>query len=142
MLYCILSFLCWGIADFFYKVGNKNEKDKYSHLKTGVIVGYVMGLHATYYMITNNLDINYIDILKYLPVSLCYIVSMIIGYKGLKYIELSIASPIQNTSGVITAILLILFFKESYDLPAYIGIALVFIGIIIISIKEYKEILI
>ena len=139
MLYCILSFLCWGIADFFYKVGNKNEKDKYSHLKTGVIVGYVMGLHATYYMITNNLDINYIDILKYLPVSLCYIVSMIIGYKGLKYIELSIASPIQNTSGVITAILLILFFKESYDLPAYIGIALVFIGIIIISIKEYKE---
>ena len=64
---------------------------------------------------------------------------MVIGYKGLKYIELSISSPIQNTSGVITAILLMLFFKEVYDLPAYIGILLVFIGIIIISIKEYKE---
>ena len=139
MLYCLLSFLCWGVADLFYKIGNKNENDKYSHLKTGVIVGYVMGLHATIYMITNNLDINYMDMLKYLPVSLCYIASMVIGYKGLKYIELSISSPIQNTSGVITAILLILFFKESYDLPAYIGILLVFIGILIISIKEYKE---
>ena len=139
MLYCLLSFLCWGVADLFYKIGNKNEQDKYSHLKTGVIVGYVMGLHATIYMITNNLDINFIDLLKYLPVSLCYIASMVIGYKGLKYIELSISSPIQNTSGVITAILLILFFKEKYDLPAYIGIILVFIGVLIISIKEYKE---
>ena len=139
MIYCILSFLCWGIADLFYKIGNSNDKEKYSHLKTGVIVGYVMGLHATIYMITNNLSINFIDMLKYLPVSLCYIASMVIGYKGLKYIELSIASPIQNTSGVITAILLILFFQEKYDLPAYIGILLVFIGIVIISIKEYRE---
>ena len=139
MLYCLLSLICWGVADLFYKIGNKNEKEKYSHLKTGVIVGYVMGLHATIYMIVNNLNINYLDILKYLPVSLCYIASMVIGYKGLKYIELSISSPIQNTSGVITAILLLLFFKEKYDLPVYLGIVLVFIGILIVSIKEYKE---
>ena len=139
MIYCILSFLCWGIADLFYKIGNKNEIDKYSHLKTGVIVGYVMGIHATIYMFVNHISIDFIDLLKYLPVSLCYIASMIIGYKGLKYIELSIASPIQNTSGVITALLLILFFKEIYDFPVYIGIVLVFIGILIISIKEYKE---
>lgn len=139
MIYCILSFLCWGIADLFYKMGNKDKSDKNSHLKTGVIVGYVMGLHATLYMILNHLSINFLDIIKYLPISLCYIASMVIGYKGLKYIELSIASPIQNTSGVITSILLIIFFKEKYDLPAYLGILIVFIGIIIISIKEYKE---
>lgn len=139
MIYCLLSFLCWGIADLFYKMGNNDKKDKYSHYKTGAIVGLVMGLHATIYLIVNHLSINFIDILKYLPISFCYIASMVIGYKGLKYIELSISSPIQNTSGVITAILLILFFKESYELPAYIGILLVFIGILIISIKEYKE---
>ena len=131
MIYCLLSFLCWGIADLFYKMGNNDKKDKYSHYKTGAIVGLVMGLHATIYLIVNHLSINFIDILKYLPISFCYIASMVIGYKGLKYIELSISSPIQNTSGVITAILLILFFKESYELPAYIGILLVFIGIIL-----------
>ena len=139
MLYCLLSFICWGCADLFYKIGNNDSKDKHSHLKTGVIVGVVMGYHATIYMIYNNLSINIMDLIKYLPVSLCYIASMVIGYKGLKYIELSISSPIQNTSGVITALLLLIFFKESYDLPIYIGILLVFIGILIISIKEYKE---
>ena len=139
MLYCLLSFICWGCADLFYKIGNNDSKDKHSHLKTGVIVGVVMGYHATIYMIHNNLSINIMDLIKYLPVSLCYIASMVIGYKGLKYIELSISSPIQNTSGVITALLLLIFFKESYDLPIYIGILLVFIGILIISIKEYKE---
>ncbi len=139
MIYCILSFLCWGIADLFYKIGNKDPNEKNSHLKTGIFVGLVMGYHATIYMITNDLSVGIMDLLKYLPVSLCYIASMVIGYKGLKYIELSISSPIQNTSGVITALLLLLFFKEAYDIPIYLGILLVFIGILIISIKEYKE---
>jgi len=139
MIYCILSFICWGIADLFYKIGNNDEKDKYSHYKTGAVVGIVMGIHAIIYMLINHLNVDFVDILKYLPISFCYIASMVIGYKGLKYIELSIASPIQNTSGVITSILLILFFNEKYDFPAHLGIILVFIGILIISIKEYKE---
>ncbi len=139
MLYCILSFILWGAADLFYKKGNPSKKDTNSHLKTGAIVGLVMGLHATIYLIVNHLSINFIDFLKYLPISFCYIASMVIGYKGLKYIELSISSPIQNTSGVITALLLLIFFKEAYDMPVYIGIFLVFIGIVILSIIEYKE---
>lgn len=139
MLYCLLSFLCWGCADLFYKKGNNDSKDKYSYWKTGAIVGLVMGLHAFIYMIVNKTCVNMIDLIKYLPVSFCYIASMVIGYKGLKYIELSISSPIQNTSGVITAILLILFFKETYDILAYVGIGIVFLGILILSIKEYKE---
>ena len=139
MLYSLLSFLCWGSADLFYKKGNNDSKDKNSYFKTGAIVGIVMGIHAIIYMLVNGICVNFIDMIKYLPVSFCYIASMVIGYKGLKYIELSIASPIQNTSGVITSILLIIFFQEKYDLPAYIGIVLVFLGILILSIKEYKE---
>lgn len=139
MLYSLLSFLCWGSADLFYKKGNNDSKDKNSYLKTGAIVGIVMGIHALIYMLVNHICVNFIDMIKYLPVSFCYIASMVIGYKGLKYIELSIASPIQNTSGVITSILLILFFKEQYDFPAYLGIGIVFLGILILSIKEYKE---
>ncbi len=139
MAFSLLSFLCWGIADLFYKIGNKGKKDKYSYLKTGAIVGFVMGIHAVIYMLVKGLSINFIDMLKYLPVSICYILSMVIGYKGLKYLELSISSPVQNTSGVITSILLILFFKEKYDLLTYIAIGIVFIGIIIISLEERKE---
>ena len=135
-LYTLITFFCWGIADLFYKIGNK---EKYSHIKTGIIVGLVMGLHAIIYLIVNKVNINVIDLLKYLPVSLCYIFSMVIGYKGLQYIRLSISSPIQNTSGVISSILLVIFFKEVLNLPTIISFILIFIGIIILSFVELKE---
>ena len=134
----LLTFLCWGIADLFYKIGNKDEGD-YNHLKTSIMVGLIMGLHATIFLIFNHTSVTLIDIIKYLPVSFFYITSMVIGYKGLKYLELSISSPIQNTSGVITAILLLIFFKESYDLPFYIAAILIFIGIFSLSLTQIKE---
>lgn len=138
LLCTLLTFFCWGVADLFYKIGNKGE-NKYNHLKTGIIVGLVMGIHATIYLFINRVDIQIIDLLKYLPVSLCYIASMVIGYKGLKYLELSICSPIQNTSGVITALLLLFFFKETLSIPAYVAFAFIFIGIIMLSIIQLHE---
>jgi len=126
LLCAFLTFISWGIADLFYKIGNKSN-DKYNHLKTGLIVGLIMGIHATFYLLLNSVKIEFIDILKYLPVSLCYIASMVIGYKGLKYLELSIASPIQNTSGVITALLLLIFFKEKLSVYCYIAFFLIFV---------------
>jgi drug/metabolite transporter (DMT)-like permease len=134
----LLTFACWGIADLFYKLGNRKEF-KYSHLITGIIVGLVMGIHANIFLLVTKTNINFIDILKYLPVSFFYISSMVIGYKGLKYLELSISSPVQNTSGVITAILLLIFFKEKYDLPFYIAVLLIFIGIFFLSYIEVQQ---
>ena len=98
-----------------------------------------MGIHATIYMLVKRIDFNIIEIIRYLPVSLLYIISMVIGYKGLKYLELSIASPIQNCSGVITAILLLLFFKETLQIPAYIAFLLILTGVILLGIIESKE---
>ena len=136
ILFTLMTFLCWGIADVFYKLGNKEE---HSHIKTGVIVGLVMGIHGLMYLIINKVSINILDIVKYLPVSFFYISSMIIGYKGLRYLELSISSPIQNTSGIITSLLLVIFFKEVLNIPIVIAFILIFIGILILSLIELKE---
>ena len=141
IMYTLLTFLCWGIADVFYKIGNKGEEE-YNHLKTGIMVGLVMGIHASIILITSSTNITPMDIIKYLPISFCYISSMVIGYRGLKYLELSISSPIQNTSGIITALLLMIFFKESYDYPFFIALILIVIGITglsMIQIKDNKE---
>ena len=54
MIYCFLTFLFWGIADLFYKIGNREDK-KYNEIITGIIVGIVMGIHATIYLIINHL---------------------------------------------------------------------------------------
>lgn len=138
LLCTFLTFFAWGIADLFYKMGN-NSKDEYNFLKTGIMVGLVMGIHATIYLFVKHLSINPMDLIKYLPVSLCYIASMVIGYRGLKYLELSICSPIQNTSGVITAILLLIFFKEQLHPVAYVAFTLIFIGIVGLSLIQLKE---
>ena len=137
LLMALLTLFLWGIADLFYKKGN-NEKDKYSHLKTGMLVGFVMGIHAIIYMIVKGLTFNIIDMFKYLPVSLCYIISMIIGYKGLKYINLSVSSPIQNSSGIITSILLCIIFKVSLSIYEIIGLIIMTIGVWILSLIENK----
>ncbi len=136
-VYAITTLIFWALADLFYKKG-ADEKDKYSHLKTGVMVGLVMGIHATGYIIFNGVKFNILDIVKYLPVSFFYISSMIIGYKGLKYLELSISSPIQNCSGVITALLLLLIFKEPLATLDMIGIIVIAIGIVTLSVIEHK----
>lgn len=136
-IYAIITLLFWAVADLFYKLGAK-ENDKYSHLKTGIMVGLVMGIHATIYLLFNDLYLDIMDLIKYLPVSFFYIASMVIGYKGLRYLELSIASPIQNCSGVITALLLLLIFRETLGLLDIIGIMVIGIGVTYLSFLERK----
>ena len=138
LLMAILTLILWGVADLFYKKSN-DEGEKYSHLKTGMMVGFVMGIHAIIYMLVKHLNFDFLALLKYLPVSLCYIVSMIIGYKGLKYINLSISSPIQNSSGIITSILLCIIFKVELTLYEIVGLLIMAIGVWILSYIENKE---
>ncbi len=138
LIMAIVTLLLWGIADLFYKKGN-NEKDKYSHLKTGMLVGLVMGIHAIIYMIVKHLSFDLMAMLKYLPVSLCYIISMIIGYKGLKYINLSISSPIQNSSGLITSLLLVIIFKVKLSIWEVIALIVMAIGVVMLSVIENKK---
>ena len=40
-IFSLFCFLFWGLADLFYKKSN-NEKDKYSDLKTAIVVGIVI----------------------------------------------------------------------------------------------------
>lgn len=137
LLCTIITFVSWGGVSVFYKITNK--VDDYTHLKTGILVGLMMGIHAIVYLLIKGLSVNFLDIVKYFPISVLYIASMIVGYRGLKYIELSISSPIQNSSGVITALLFVFFFKEVYGLPFYIAVILIFAGVIVLSIDEIKE---
>ena len=137
LLCTIITFISWGGVSVFYKITNKVDDN--THLKTGILVGLMMGAHALIYLLVKGLSINFMDILKYFPISVLYIASMIVGYRGLKYIELSISSPIQNSSGVITALLFVFFFKEVYDLPFYIAVILIFAGVIVLSIDEIRE---
>ena len=111
--FAIIALICWSGSDLFSKIGCRDASDRYSHLKMVAAVGIVMGLHAGYEILFNDVEINFQILLTYLPVSLLYIISMAIGYLGLRYIELSISSPICNSSGAIVAILTFIMFGIS-----------------------------
>ena len=103
--FSLIALLCWSGSDLFSKIGCRDPKDKYGHLKMVMAVGVVMGLHAAWEIFMNGVEINLQVIVTYLPVSLLYILSMTLGYVGLRYIELSISSPICNSSGALVAVL-------------------------------------
>ena len=105
--FSVITLLCWSGSDFFSKIGCRDASDKYSQFKMVMAVGLVMGLHAMYEIFVNGVVINLDVILTYLPVSLLYIGSMTLGYVGLRYIELSISSPICNASGALVAVIAI-----------------------------------
>lgn len=136
-LFAVLTTLSWGIADLFYKKGADNH-DRYSPLKIGILVGFVMGIHGLFYMLIKGITFNPFDMVKYLPVSFFYILSMMIGYWGLRYIELSISSPVQNSSGAVTAIALIILFPQQLTALEFMGILLITGGVIGLAILEKK----
>src|SRR5699024_12703114 len=114
-------------------------EDKTSHLKIVIMVGFAMGIHATLYGLVKDDDFELFDMIIYLPVSSMYIISMTIVYIGLRYIELSIAAPVQNSSGAISAILLFIFFPRELSLITIIFVVVVSYGVNRIDMIENKE---
>lgn len=136
--FAVIALVCWSGSDLFSKIGCADSSDKYSHFKMVTAVGVVMGLHACYEIFVSGVGINGEAILRYLPVSVLYIASMTLGYVGLRYIELSVSSPICNSSGALVAILCIIT-GDKLATPQYLAIALVCIGVIGLGFVEMHE---
>lgn len=134
----IITTLIWGLAELFYKKG-ANENEKYSHLKTCICVGLVMGIHAVYILLSTDIQYDFKNIIVYLPVSFCYIFSMALSFFGMKYIEESISDPIENTSGAITSILCFIILGQAISKLSILGIILIVIGILMIGFLEIKS---
>ena len=160
-IFSLLALLSWSGSDLFSKMGTR-EKDKNSHWKVVFAVGLIMGIHFFLTLIGGMIidntagvenvpkllsslfytDFKPIDFINYLPVAGLYILAMVFGYIGLRYIELAISSPICNSSGALAFILCLIFGIFSADgiTPVTIaGILLVSIGIVVLGFIEKNE---
>lgn len=136
----LIALLCWSGSDLFSKIGCRDEDDRLSHLKMVMAVGVVMGLHAAYEIFVGGTEISFAIILTYLPVSLLYIGSMTLGYLGLRYIELSVSSPICNSSGALVAVMTLVFLGgEDYSPLAIFAVLLVCVGAIGLGVVDATE---
>lgn len=157
----ILALLCWSGSDLFSKIGTR-EQDKNSHWKVVFAVGSIMGLHFLITVIGGAVidstvgvdslpkmaasllytDFKPIDFINYFPVAALYILAMVLGYIGLRYIELSISSPICNSSGALAFLLCVIFgifSTEDITVTAVIGILMITVGIIALGFVEQRE---
>ena len=135
LFFTLATTLLWGVAELFYKKGSR-EDAKYDHLRVCVLVGTVMGIHAVFTLITTDIDYDPRNLIAYLPVSMCYILSMACSFFGIRFIEESLADPIENTSGAICAILCVVVLGETIAPGVWVAIALTVIGIIGVSYTE------
>ena len=175
MSWFILTLICmlgWGFADLFYKKSNI-DGDRYSHLKTAVWVGLMMGLFSLFFTVCTlckepllsvfgeDSFINSITAetlftpetsifsaaIRYLPASLGYIISMVVGYAGMRYLEVSIVSPVQNASGALSAISMFIYFSaigalgsfwDEFSVLDVIGTVAIVAGVIALGIVEQR----
>ena len=137
LFFSIATALLWGTAELFYKKGAQ-PNEKYSHLKICVWVGVVMGLHAIFTLLTQDINYNPINILRYLPVSLFYIISLAFSYFGMRFLEESISDPIENTAGVICVLLFALFMGDEFSWLTWVAVGVIAIGVVGVSYLENR----
>ena len=160
-IFSILALLCWSGSDLFSKMGTR-ERDKNSHWKVVFAVGLIMGIHFFITLIGGAIidntvgvdalpkvvaslfytDFKIMDFVYYLPVAGLYILAMVFGYIGLRYIELSISSPICNSSGALAFLLCLIFgifSTEDITITTIVGIVMITVGIIALGFVEQHE---
>ena len=135
LFFTLATTLLWGAAELFYKKGSHEER-KYDHLRVCILVGAVMGIHAILTLLTSGVEYDPMNLIAYLPVSLCYIVSMACSFFGIRFIEESLADPIENTAGAMCSILCVIFLGESIAPAVWVAIAIIVIGIIGVTQTE------
>ena len=166
-IFALIALLAWSGSDLFSKKGT-DEKDPNSHWKVVFAVGLIMGAHFLITLIGGAIidanggpdklpkfvaslfytDFKVVDFFMYLPVAGLYILAMVLGYIGLRYIELSISSPICNCSGSLALLLCVIIFPligadaitlDAFSIIGVIAITLGIIGIGVIDSKENQE---
>lgn len=153
MSWFFLALICvfgWGCADLFYKIGSR-EEDRYSHLRIAVWVGLVMGVCAVALLPFSESGLSPAQLVNkavaYAPASLSYIISMVIGYAGMRYLELSIVSPVQNASGALSAVAMVLYFvvtgnaariTGAFSQWELVGTGAIVVGMILLAVEEQR----
>lgn len=137
-LSALIALLAWGGTDLFCKMGTDPD-DRLSQWRITGMVGLVMGAHAVLYILLHGVEYHPINLLIYLPVSLLYILAMVLGYAGLRYIELSVSSPICNSSGAVAALLCFAFLGQRIRGLQLAAVLTICAGIFLLSVLEKKK---
>lgn len=135
LFFTLATTLLWGLAEIFYKKGSHEER-RYDHLRVCIMVGAVMGIHAVFTLMTSDISYDPRNLIAYLPVSLCYIISMACSFFGIRFIEESLSDPIENTSGAMCTVMCAVLLGDEIAPLVWVAIVVIVIGILGVSREE------
>lgn len=153
MLWLVLALLCmtsWGLTDILYKKGSTRE-DELSCYKFIVWQGIIMGILAIVLFPMSESGANLPVLLwknpVYILIPLTYPVAVMIGLNGKRYLDISVASPLENVDGAIAPIIMLIFFLVTGTIKSigsmvsgldFLGILLVIASVVLIGRIEQK----
>ena len=148
LLITLLATVSWGFTDLFSKMSvDDNDKDFYIKLTiwTGLATGVLFILILPFSeskMPVVELATKYV---VFIPTTLLYILSIILGFVGLRYLELSVFSPIQNASGGMAMLMILAYYlysgrisdvSEAISPMDGLGVSLITAGILAIAVVQ------
>lgn len=152
MTWFLLTLACivlWGIADILYKAAS-NPNDPLCHYKSFVWVGIVMALAGgvmaglsetlagSFWVLMDNLYL--------IPLTIVYALALFFGLLGIKYLDASVVSTLENIDGGMAAIILCFYFflTGSRDAATGVGVldilaaVIIVVGVVMLGIQEQK----
>lgn len=151
MAWFLLAFACillWGITDILFKAAY-DYNDPLSHCKSFVCVGVVMLLAGGIMALWSHTLPSSIETLKQnlylIPLSLFYAAALFFALIGIKYLDASIISCLENIDHALATILMILFFTvtgntsgiKGIGIMSIIATVIVVVGVVLLGIQEH-----
>ena len=112
----MLCILCWSTTDLFYKKGSELT-DKLSNLKIMVWLGIIMAIAAVLLLPLSEMQMSLIGLIiyyrEYIPMAVLYVAALMCGTVGARYLDVSVASPLENVDGAVAAVILLVYFAAT-----------------------------
>ena len=150
MSWLLLTLSCiilWGGTDIFYKKSS-DYNDVLSHYKTFVWIGLVMAPSGIIMALCSDTMLDSITMVKdnlyLIPLCIFYAIALLFGLLGMRHLDVSLVSPLENIDGAMAAIILYFYFLfagysnviDSIGVMDMIATVSIVVGVILLGIQE------
>ena len=140
--------ILWGVADILFKVSS-DYNDPLSHYKNFIWIGIVMAVAGVIMSTWSKTLLDSVqmvknDVLYLIPLCLFYAMALLFGLLGIKHLNASVVSVLENIDGALVAIIVYYYYLlTGYIHPSYtikiltvIATVSIIIGVILLGKQE------
>lgn len=148
VLPALAAVFCWGVSDLFFKVSSRSD-DHESHLKISVWFGVWMSILIPIGLPLSESGAGLSAIIAAHPfifgVSLVYAVALMLTNVGLRHLDLSVQSPVENASAAVPPVFFLIWFlakgkvRSIWEIATvwdFVGTAVIVAGIVALTFAE------